>query len=47
MILSGTQSAFVGVMFLQQANAPEVPSIAAIAPYAAFGAFTSSSQPCG
>lgn len=39
MILSGAQSAVVGVMFLQQANAPEVPSIAAIAPYAAFGAF--------
>jgi uncharacterized membrane protein HdeD (DUF308 family) len=39
MILSGAQSAFVGVMFLQQATAPEVPGIAAIAPYAAFGAF--------
>jgi uncharacterized membrane protein HdeD (DUF308 family) len=39
MILSGAQSAFVGVMFLHQANAPEVPTIAAIAPYAAFGAF--------
>jgi uncharacterized membrane protein HdeD (DUF308 family) len=39
MILSGAQSAFVGVMFLQLSNAPEVPSIAAIAPYAAFGAF--------
>ncbi|CAN5654145.1 membrane protein [soil metagenome] len=39
MILSGGQSAFVGVMFFQQANAPEVPDITAIAPYAAFGAF--------
>jgi uncharacterized membrane protein HdeD (DUF308 family) len=39
MVLSGAQSAFVGVMFLQLANAPEVPGIAAIAPYAAFGAF--------
>jgi uncharacterized membrane protein HdeD (DUF308 family) len=39
MILSGAQSAFAGVMFLKEANAPEVPSIAAIAPYAAFGAF--------
>ncbi|MET0475815.1 MAG: DUF308 domain-containing protein [Mycobacterium sp.] len=39
MILSGAQSTFAGVMFLQQASAPEVPSIAAIAPYAAFGAF--------
>lgn len=38
MILSGAQSALVGLMFLKQANAPEVPSIAAIAPYAAFGA---------
>jgi uncharacterized membrane protein HdeD (DUF308 family) len=39
MILSGAQSALVGLMFLKQANAPEVPSITAIAPYAAFGAF--------
>jgi uncharacterized membrane protein HdeD (DUF308 family) len=39
MILSGAQSAIVGVMFLKQATTPEVPSIAAIAPYAAFGAF--------
>jgi uncharacterized membrane protein HdeD (DUF308 family) len=39
MILSGAQSALVGLLFLKQANAPEVPSIAAIAPYAAFGAF--------
>jgi uncharacterized membrane protein HdeD (DUF308 family) len=39
MILSGAQSATVGLLFLKQANAPEVPSITAIAPYAAFGAF--------
>jgi uncharacterized membrane protein HdeD (DUF308 family) len=39
MIVSGAQSAIVGVMFLNQATTPEVPSIAAIAPYAAFGAF--------
>jgi uncharacterized membrane protein HdeD (DUF308 family) len=39
MILSGAQSAAVGIMFLKQANAPEVPGIADIAPYAAFGAF--------
>jgi uncharacterized membrane protein HdeD (DUF308 family) len=38
MILSGAQSAVVGVMFLKQAHAPEVPGIADIAPYAAFGA---------
>jgi uncharacterized membrane protein HdeD (DUF308 family) len=39
MILSGAQSALVGAMFLKQAASPEVPSIAALAPYAAFGAF--------
>jgi uncharacterized membrane protein HdeD (DUF308 family) len=39
MILSGAQSALVGAMFLKQAASPEVPTIAAIAPYAAFGAF--------
>jgi uncharacterized membrane protein HdeD (DUF308 family) len=39
MVLSGAQSALVGVMFLHQASAPEVPTVAAIAPYAAFGAF--------
>lgn len=39
MILSGAQSAIVGFMFLKQANATDVPSIADIAPYAAFGAF--------
>jgi uncharacterized membrane protein HdeD (DUF308 family) len=39
MILSGVQSALAGIMFLVHANAPEVPHITAIAPYAAFGAF--------
>lgn len=39
MILSGAQSTFAGAMFLVEANAPEVPDISAIAPYAAFGAF--------
>ncbi|MET0702594.1 MAG: DUF308 domain-containing protein [Mycobacterium sp.] len=39
MILSGAQSAVVGVMFLRQANAPAMAGITDIAPYAAFGAF--------
>ncbi|KWX56692.1 DUF308 domain-containing protein [Mycobacterium sp. NAZ190054] len=39
MILSGIQSTGAGVMFLIESNAPEVPHITAIAPYAAFGAF--------
>jgi uncharacterized membrane protein HdeD (DUF308 family) len=40
MILSGAQSAVVGVMFLWKAAGPTTPSAAAdIAPYAAFGAF--------
>lgn len=39
MVISGAQSALAGVMFLQEAGAPEAPSVAAIAPYAAFGAF--------
>jgi uncharacterized membrane protein HdeD (DUF308 family) len=39
MILAGAQSAIVGVVFIKQANGPTVPSIADIAPYAAFGAF--------
>ncbi|MGV9801241.1 DUF308 domain-containing protein [Mycobacterium sp. NPDC003449] len=39
MILSGVQSALAGGMFLVQANASEMPSISAIAPYAGFGAF--------
>lgn len=39
MVLSGAQSAFVGVMFLWKAAGPATPSPADIAPYAAFGAF--------
>ncbi|MET0703624.1 MAG: DUF308 domain-containing protein, partial [Mycobacterium sp.] len=39
MIISGAQSAAAGAMFLGLANAPETPSVADIAPYAAFGAF--------
>ena len=39
MIISGAQSAAAGAMFLRAASAPETPSIADIAPYAAFGAF--------
>jgi uncharacterized membrane protein HdeD (DUF308 family) len=39
MILSGAQSALAGAFFVKQAYAPTVPSIAVIAPYAAFGAF--------
>jgi uncharacterized membrane protein HdeD (DUF308 family) len=39
MVLSGVQSAAAGAMFLVKAGAPEVPSVADIAPYAAFGAF--------
>ncbi|MGV9803632.1 DUF308 domain-containing protein [Mycobacterium sp. NPDC003449] len=39
MIVSGAQSAAAGAMFLKQAGAPETPSVADIAPYAAFGAF--------
>jgi uncharacterized membrane protein HdeD (DUF308 family) len=39
MIVSGVQSTGAGVMFLIQSNAPEVPHVTAIAPYAAFGAF--------
>ena len=39
MILSGGQSMLVGVLFIKQAAAPEVPGIADIAPYAGFGAF--------
>ncbi|WP_199256009.1 DUF308 domain-containing protein [Mycolicibacterium mengxianglii] len=38
MILSGAQSALVGGLMLKQAGGPAVPSIADIAPYAAFGA---------
>ena len=39
MILSGAQSAAAGVVFVKRASAPTLPSIADIAPYAAFGAF--------
>lgn len=39
MIVSGAQSTAAGVMFLLQAKGPETPSVADIAPYAAFGAF--------
>jgi uncharacterized membrane protein HdeD (DUF308 family) len=39
MIISGAQSAAAGAMFLVAANAPETPSVADVAPYAAFGAF--------
>jgi uncharacterized membrane protein HdeD (DUF308 family) len=39
MIISGVQSAAAGAMFLVKADASEVPSVADIAPYAAFGAF--------
>ena len=39
MILAGAQSAIVGIVFIKQANAPAVPGITDIAPYAAFGAF--------
>lgn len=39
MVLSGAQSALAGAIFVKQANGPDTPSIAAIAPYAAFGAF--------
>jgi uncharacterized membrane protein HdeD (DUF308 family) len=39
MILSGAQSALAGVVFINQASGPKLPSITDIAPYAAFGAF--------
>lgn len=39
MILSGAQSAFAGTMFLGKAAGPDMPSVADLAPYAAFGAF--------
>ncbi|TCS14364.1 DUF308 domain-containing protein [Caulobacter sp. BK020] len=39
MVLSGAQSALAGAFFLKQAAGPVTPSIATIAPYAAFGAF--------
>jgi hypothetical protein len=39
MVISGAQSAAAGVKFLRQAGGPELPGVADIAPYAAFGAF--------
>ena len=39
MVLSGAQSAVVGVMFLWKAAGPVTPKPVDIAPYAAFGAF--------
>ena len=39
MVLSGAQSVLAGVFFIKQANGATAPSIADIAPYAAFGAF--------
>ena len=39
MVLSGAQSALAGAFFLKQATGPATPSIAVVAPYAAFGAF--------
>ncbi|MET0901354.1 MAG: DUF308 domain-containing protein [Mycobacterium sp.] len=39
MVVSGAQSTAAGAMFLRQAGAAETPTVADIAPYAAFGAF--------
>lgn len=39
MILSGTQSALAGVIFVQMSAGPEAIGITNVAPYAAFGAF--------
>jgi uncharacterized membrane protein HdeD (DUF308 family) len=39
MVLSGAQSALAGVLFFKMAAATPPPSIVAVAPYAAFGAF--------
>ncbi|WP_343731441.1 DUF308 domain-containing protein [Duganella sp.] len=39
MMLSGAQSALAGAVFVYQAQAPVVPSIATVAGYAGFGAF--------
>lgn len=39
MVLSGAQSALAGGFFIFQATRPETPSVATVAPYAAFGAF--------
>jgi uncharacterized membrane protein HdeD (DUF308 family) len=39
MVISGLQSAFAGTSFLRAAGGTELPGVADIAPYAAFGAF--------
>lgn len=39
MVSSEAQSAAAGAMFLRQAGGSELPGVADIAPYAAFGAF--------
>jgi uncharacterized membrane protein HdeD (DUF308 family) len=39
MVLSGAQSALAGALFMHRASGATLPSIADIAPYAAFGAF--------
>jgi uncharacterized membrane protein HdeD (DUF308 family) len=39
MILSGAQSTAAGTMFLSRAAGPDMPTVADLAPYAAFGAF--------
>ncbi|HEY0300425.1 MAG TPA: hypothetical protein VGC36_03790, partial [Rhizomicrobium sp.] len=39
MILSGAQSMLAGVFFVVQAGFAKIPTIADVAPYAAFGAF--------
>ena len=39
MILSGAQSALAGAFFITRANGTQAPTIAGLAPYAAFGAF--------
>ena len=39
MILSGAQSMLAGVFFVVQAGSAKIPTIADVAPYAAFGAF--------
>jgi uncharacterized membrane protein HdeD (DUF308 family) len=39
MVLSGAQSALAGGLFIHRASSAALPSIADIAPYAAFGAF--------
>jgi uncharacterized membrane protein HdeD (DUF308 family) len=39
MVVSGAQSAAAGAIMLREAGAPDMPGVADIAPYAAFGAF--------